>query len=98
MYAYAVLSLVEGNPKNVISFPLLGIHRSEQEAQDHFEMLLNDRSERKLDLKTFWDLKHARETEGRKRELRRAYLSYSEPFSKMERTETFIIERWNLNY
>ena len=100
MYAYAVVSIVEGEDKLKTShYPLLGICRNEQEAHAHFDLIIKDRAERKESFESYWDLRCGTEEVGRRKEIRRAMMNYREPFPiRKSYTETLIIERWKLNY
>jgi hypothetical protein len=99
MYAYAVISIVEGEGKTKTDhYPLLGISRNEQEANDHFDLILDDRKT-KEHYETYWDLKCGTDEQGRRKETRRAMITYREPFPiRKTYTETLIIERWKLDY
>ena len=98
MYTYAVLSIVTPQEHTMIRHPLLGIHPSEKAANKHFDLLLKDRTDLKLGLVAHWDFRRDGEnwTQGRKRETRRAMLSYYESHSNQKLRETIIIERWEL--
>ena len=99
MYCYAIVSVVECEDKlKTTDYPLLDVCRSEEDSNEHFDKIIGHLSQ-KPDFDSYWDLKCGQEEQGRKKEVRRAMMSYSGPFPSRKRyTQTLIIERWNLNY
>lgn len=99
MYAYAIVSVVESEDKlKTTHHPLLDVCRSEQEANEHFNKIVRQRSE-KPDFASWWDLSCGQDEQGRQKEIRRAMMEYCEPIpSRKRHTETLIIERWDLSY